>query len=57
MTDAPLHPILEALVGELARERELLLAAAERVPLRWRDASPAPGRWSGAQGRQPPPLR
>ncbi len=47
--DTPLHPILDALVRELEHERRLLLEAAERVPAAHRDASPAPGRWSGAQ--------
>jgi uncharacterized damage-inducible protein DinB len=52
MTDASvprLHPILEALVRELTHERDGVLAAAARVPASWREAAPAPGRWSGAQ--------
>lgn len=48
MTDA-LHPILAAIVNELTHERTRLLAAAARVPARWRDTSPAEGRWSAAQ--------
>lgn len=45
----PLHPILSAIVDELTAERTRLLAAAARVPERWRHASPSPERWSAAQ--------
>ncbi len=45
----PLHPILEAVVEELARDRATLLEAAARVPADRRAQAPAPGRWSAAQ--------
>lgn len=47
--DAPRHPILAALVHELAMERALLLDAAHRVPVIARNVRPAAGRWSAAE--------
>lgn len=46
---APRHPILAALVHELAIERTRMLEAAMRVPVATRNVRPAPDRWSAAE--------
>lgn len=46
---APRHPILVALVHELAAERTRLLESAMRVPVAARNVRPAPDRWSAAE--------
>lgn len=49
MTPTALHPILAALVAELERDRATVFAAAERVPVDRREATPPAGGWSAAQ--------
>jgi len=46
---APRHPILVALVHELATERTRMLEFAMRVPEPARNIRPAPDRWSAAE--------
>ncbi len=44
-----LHPILSAIVRELEREREAMLAVAHSIPVAHREVRPAPDRWTAAE--------
>ncbi len=45
----PLHPVLSAIVRELAQEREKLLEVAQSIPAAQREVRPAPDRWTAAE--------
>ncbi len=49
MHDEPLHPVLAAIVVELTRERDGLLATADSIPVELRHARSAADRWTAAE--------